>query len=81
MPRKTTKAAVSKAAFTQPIAITTEAYTRILEYADTFGISVESASSKAIMRWMDASGDGAMEIKKRKAKSTLAVMPGGRKAS
>lgn len=59
------------------VCLTAETYQRIAEYAAIFGVSVEYAANKAIQRWMDASGEIAMEVHldKRKAKSPVKATP------
>jgi predicted DNA-binding helix-hairpin-helix protein len=44
------------------VEVSAEAYSRIKEYATTFGVSVEYAASKAIERWMDDDGEIAMRV-------------------
>jgi hypothetical protein len=43
------------------VCLSAEAHSRIEVYATTFGVSVDYAASKAIERWMDDSGEFAME--------------------
>jgi hypothetical protein len=44
------------------VCLSAEAYSRIEDYATTFGVSVDYAASKAIERWMDDSGEIAMRV-------------------
>lgn len=53
------------------IALSEEAYQRIMEYAEVAGIALERAASEAVNGWMDSTGDLVMEElpKRRKARA------------